>query len=180
MNRTKMEALVHYVIANCDPSRLGATKLSKILWYCDTVAYRMHGESMTGERYVKRQHGPVPYHLVGMLAEMEKRGLILINTRSKGGYPMKEYVPLREPDLSSLSSDELALIDELRIAICDGHSAASISELTHDEVWDAANMGEDIPMFAVFASRPGEITDAVLEWADSVIETFDSGEPKAA
>jgi hypothetical protein len=170
MNTEKFRALVHYIIARCDPSRLGATKLNKILWYVDTCSYRLHGESMTGEGYVKRAYGPVPVHILPTLDALKANGSILVNERTKGGLPMKEYVALEEPNTDLLSRAELELIDEISAAICHGHTAASISELTHDGVWAAANLGETIPMHAVLASTPGEITDEVLDWADSIIE----------
>jgi hypothetical protein len=59
-NNKKFSNLVHYICYKCDdPSQLGATKLNKILWYCDMFSYRWNSESMTGENYIKRQFGPV-------------------------------------------------------------------------------------------------------------------------
>lgn len=170
MNTEKFKALVHYIIARCDPSQLGATKLNKILWYVDTISFRLHGASMTGETYVKRAFGPVPFDILPTLASLQGEGSVLVNERVKGGLPMKEFVALKEPSVELLSRDEIELIDEISATICSGHTAYSISEMTHDRVWLAANIGETIPMNAVLAAVPGEITDEVLAWADAVIE----------
>lgn len=174
VNRDKLKAVVHFVISKCDSSRLGATRLNKILWYADTISHRISGASMTGETYVKRQHGPVPYHILGILRELEGEGAIIINERVKAGYPMREFLARREPNRKALSADEMDILDDVAAVICDNHSAASISDLTHDCVWEAANIGEEIPMHAIFAAQPGEVTPAVLAWADSVIEGGDS------
>lgn len=174
MNRAKFKALVHYVIAKSDSSRLGSIRLNKILWYVDTFAYRGEGASVTGGAYVKRQHGPVPKHILSMLGELEHENAIVIRDRDRFGYAMKDYVALTEPDVSSLSAREIALVDEVREAICYGHTAESISELSHDQVWEAANIGEEIPLWATLASIPGQMTVKVAEWADIAIARYEA------
>lgn len=174
MNRTKFKALVHYVIAKSDSSRLGSIRLNKILWYVDTFAYRAEGASVTGGAYVKRQFGPVPKHVLSMLGELEHENAIVIRDRERFGYPMKDYVALTDPDTSSLSAKEIALVDEVRDAICYGHTAESISELSHDQVWEAANIGEQIPMWATLASSAGQMTHEVENWADTTIARYET------
>lgn len=174
MNRSKFKALVHYVIAKSDSSRLGSIRLNKILWYVDTLTYRAGGESVTGGAYVKRQFGPVPKHILSMLGELEHEDSIVIRERERFGYPMKDYVALTDPDTSSLSAKEIALVDEISDLICNSHTAESISELSHDQIWEAANIGEEIPMSAVLASTPGEITQDVLNWGDTIITRYEA------
>ena len=60
---------------------------------------------------------------------------------------------------------ELRIIDQMISYVCEEHTAASISEETHDYVWEIAKMGEEIPYFAVFAGRTREPTEEELEWA---------------
>ena len=45
------------------------------------------------------------------------------------------------------------------------HTAASISEQSHDYTWDIAEQGAPIPYEAVFATRTREPEDEELEWA---------------
>ena len=87
---------------------------------------------------------------------------------------MKDYIALTDPDTSSLSAKEIALVDEIRAEICYNHTAESISELSHDQVWEAANIGEEIPMWATLASTPGQMTPEVAEWADSAINRYEA------
>ena len=60
--KRKFKTLVQFIVSRCadDPSRLGYTKLNKILWYSETNHYLKTGAPLTGANYVKRQHGPVP------------------------------------------------------------------------------------------------------------------------
>jgi len=171
MATDKFKALVHHIVSSCDdPSSLGATRLNKILWFCDVLSYRMHGVAMTGERYVKRQFGPVPKTILRTLKELEDEGSILVREKAGSfGRTMRQFIGLTDPEDDVFSLQELNLINALSEHICDHHSANSISDLTHDQVWKAANIGEEIPLSATLAGISGEITDEVLIWATSVV-----------
>lgn len=169
--RAKLKTLVHYVIAKAHTSRLGSVRLNKILWYVDTISYRTTGESVTGETYVKQPRGPVAKHLPAILGELEHSGAIAIRTGYRFRHPMRDYIALKDPStlsLKKMSKADLDLADEIREVICEEHTANSISELSHDLIWETANMGEVIPMSASLASIPGEVTHEMLKWAESV------------
>jgi hypothetical protein len=166
MDEAKFDALVHYVCARCeDPSKLGATKLNKILWYCDVGAYLYLGRSVTGATYVKRQFGPVPKDILASRQRLLASGAIAERDALYHGYPQKQLVALMLPDLRRFSADEISLIDAIIASICLNHTAASISNLTHDHVWEAAEIGEELPMYTIFASRKGEIDEDDMAWA---------------
>lgn len=173
----KFKALVHYVIAKAEPSRLGSVCLNKILWYLDTLSYRATGTSITGETYIKRQHGPVPKHVLAVLGELEHEQAIVIRNRERFGYPMTDFISVKDPHaslLKLLSAADMEMADDVRQYICDEHTAASISELSHDQIWEAANIGEEIPLAASLAAAPGEVTDELLKWADSVRSRYEA------
>jgi len=166
MDTDKFDALVHYVCAKCeDPSMLGATKLNKILWYSDTGAYLYFGKSITDATYVKQQFGPVPKDVLAAIGRLKNLGLIIEREAPFFGYPQKQFIALTRPDLALFSADEISLVDTVIEAVCRNHTASSISALTHDHIWEAAQIGEEIPLFATFASRPGELTESDVAWA---------------
>jgi len=168
----KFKKLVHYVIARCeDPTRLGATRLNKILWFSDSIAYRLNGVSISGEAYVKRQHGPVPRHILVTLQELKGEGQILIRDREHFGRRMKMFVSLNDPEIEFLSEQERQIAEDVMDAICEHHTAQSISDLSHDIIWEAAHMGEEIPMAATLAANVGEISPEIMAWADNVVES---------
>lgn len=171
----KFKALVHYVVASCDdPQRLGAVRLNKICWFSDSFAYRMNGVPITGETYVKRRRGPVPKTILRTLRELEADGKIHAFDKAMGPYNMRLFVPLKDADSGIFSKVELAIIDGVRHSICTNHSAASISELSHDQIWDAANEGEEIPLYATLAAERGELKPDVIAWADGVVERIEA------
>ena len=49
--------------------------------------------------------------------------------------------------------------------ICKDHTARTISDETHDLLWESADMGEVIPFGAALAFRAAEVTEDDLSWA---------------
>jgi hypothetical protein len=164
-NSDKFKALVHYICYRADRADLGATKLNKTLWYADLWTYLMHGTSMTGEGYIKQQFGPVPKHILSSLEELQTEGKIAVRDAEFFRYEKKEYIALKRPDLSLFSGEEISIVDELINMICRGHTARSISDKTHDRIWELADIGEEIPYYTAFAGSLGEIDQNDITWA---------------
>ena len=170
-NNVKFNRLVHYICNKChDPTTLGATKLNKILLCSDRYAYFWSGTPITGERYIKRQFGPVPAHILETLDELVSQEALIIRESYYGGYPKREFITLNAPDLSIFSAQEISTVDSMIKAICDNHTAQSISDLTHDKIWELADIGEEIPYETVFVSSLGEINEDDMEWAKRELE----------
>lgn len=171
MRNDKFDDLVHYVIWKCpDATTLGATKLNKILWFADAIHYLQTGHPITAMRYVKQQHGPVPQGLMNTRARLEKDRAIAIAEGEFYGYPQTRFMALRRPNISGFTPDEISLIDDVIETIRDGHTATSISALTHDRVWEAADIGEEMPFQAIYPARDAELTEEDMEWATEQCE----------
>ena len=170
--RSRLTKLVHYVCDRCgDPKRFGATKLNKVLWYADTFAYRSTGKTISGEKaYIKRQFGPVPKGILQALRDLEDAGDIIVRETAYFGKPKREYHVVRSADAAAFSEDERAIIDGVLRVICDEHTAASISDLSHDLIWEAAEMGEEIPIFAVLAAQAVPPSQVDKKWADALVK----------
>jgi hypothetical protein len=173
MASPKFKALVHQIVASCDdPRSLGATKLNKICWYADTIAYRLHGRSITGETYVKRKHGPVPKSILPAIRELEVDGKIGVREHEYlPGKKVRLFKPLLDPDRKALTDDEHEILDYVIDAVCNHHTAGSISQLSHDAIWDAANEGEEIPMAATLVALPVQLTERASEWGRKLVKS---------
>jgi len=172
MDHRKFKSLVHYVVARRAkaPETLGAIKLNKILWLSDFMSYYRTGKPITTSRYIKRQFGPVPASVKPVLRELEREGVLTVTDASHFGKRKTEYqVHSTEVDMSVFTQEEIDLVNSVIDHVCDDHTAKSISEASHDHIWQAAADGEEIPLFTVFA-QPGEITDADREWARKKLE----------
>lgn len=165
-NQEKFKALVHYICAKAhDPSVLGATKLNKVLWHSDGLSFIVTGAPITGESYIKRQFGPVPQHILRAMDDLQREGDIVVRNSDYHGFQKREYVSLKEPDLSAFSGAEIDLVNRAFNYVCHAHTAASISEATHDDIWQLAEIGEVLPYETILASEQGEVDEEDMKWA---------------
>jgi Antitoxin SocA-like, Panacea domain len=166
----KLRELVLYIATKSegDPS-FGATKLNKILFFCDFLAYRALGNPITGQRYQKLPQGPAPRGLVPVVEEMGRAGDCALVERDHFGYRQKRLVPLRAPHLSLFSAEEIDLVTGV-IAELWSDSASSVSELSHQFIgWKAVEAGEDIDYPTVFVGDPDRpLDDDEIEYGQQV------------
>lgn len=168
-NSEKFDTLVHHICAKSDTEKLGAIKLNKILWFSDIVHFLTKGESITGATYIKRQFGPVPQPIVGALERLKAANKLCVAEKVHYGLPKREFITLCEPDLSVFQGEEISLVDDILETITNQHTANSISDATHDEIWEMAEIGETIPYQAVMVSQLGEIDENDFTWAKNII-----------
>lgn len=167
----KFEALVHYICWKCsDPSKLGAIKLNKVLWFSDTIAFAQIGASITGVLYVKQKFGPVPKPIMPVVRALVQKSILRVEEVKYFGRAKKQYISLMEPDSSIFTADQLEIVDNVLVAITTQHTATSISELTHDAIWKLATIDEVMPHSAILASKFGKISDQDTIWARSRLE----------
>lgn len=172
MASLKFKALTHFMIHECadNPKRLGATRLNKSLWHADILAYRATGASITGDSYVKRQNGPVPAEILATIRQLQAEGMVAVK-EPEAQYEPRQFFSLKQPDTGSLSSDEMAVARAVLSDVC-SLSTTEVSEATHTSIWEAAGMGEEIPLAATLVGRGGEVTDDIAIWAAEVVDTY--------
>lgn len=157
--REKFIELVLYVSerSETDP-KFGETKLNKLLFYADFLAYRDLGRSITGARYQKLRFGPAAVAMKPIQDELIEKQQLVIRPGIRGGHEQKKPIALRDPDLSKFSGEEIALVDGVMKAFWD-LDATQVSDLSHHEIgWRLGHLGEDIPYETVFVEsvRPAE------------------------
>jgi len=163
-DREKFKKLVHYICEQASGLDFGSTKLNKCLWFSDTIAYLKLGRSITGERYVKRQFGPVAFDILPAQRELVDEGKIAVGAPD-AEYDNWDFMVQKKADASDFTQDEIGIIQQVIHFVCCEHTARSISTLTHDRVWKLAEVGEDIPYEAMFIARLGEIDEHDVSWA---------------
>ena len=166
----RFDEALHYVVSITKPDELGMTKLAKVMFYSDLEAYRRTGKPMTEAKYVKRRHGPMPADIYNAIERLGGAGKIATGHGDKFGYPQRQLWSREEPELCGLTARDVAILGECTRNICENHTAASISDQTHNIAWEVAETGEEIP-FAAFlvASGRGCPTDAELAEIDAAL-----------
>jgi hypothetical protein len=161
----KFRELVLYIArrSEADPG-FGATKLNKILFFCDFLAYRTFGRSITSHPYQKLEHGPAPRALKPILRRMVEEGDCVEVQRDHFGYPQVRIIARREPDLGLFSAEEIDLVGRVLEELRDSN-ATQVSELSHQFIgWQVANLNEDIPYATVFVGTPRPLTAEEIEY----------------
>ena len=158
----KFRELVLYICQKCatDP-KFGATKLNKILYFSDFLAYAELGDPITGFEYRRLPNGPAPKRLTSMRDDMiSKRDLGVQTVWLRGGRTQHRVVNLRSPDLNVFTAAQISLVDRVIEELWD-LDADAVSELSHRMMgWRLADLNEVIPYETVFiSSEPLTETD---------------------
>jgi hypothetical protein len=172
-DRDKFKALVLYVVWRAGHrDGFGATKLNKVLWFADARAYMMYRKPITGATYIREKRGPVPREMLTVRRELESEGKITITEEPYYSRQLTRFRASAEspPDTSLFTEEEISLVDWWIKHVDEEHTAESISETSHDRMWELALPGEEIPLYAVFATRIRAPRGKELEWAKKEAE----------
>ena len=170
-DRKKFEELILLIARECEGNTFfGATKLNKILFFCDFGAFAELGKSITGSEYVALEHGPVPRLLVQIRNDMVKQGDLIVEQWGN----QDRVIARRNPKADLFSPAEHYLIYNV-IRELEAENADSVSELSHKFLgWQAAwaerqvtRQSTLIPYESVFVSnhRP---TPTEISQVDSI------------
>jgi len=172
MGQDTFQEFVHYVCSTCEnPALLSETKLHKALWFVDTYAYRKFGRALSDATYIKEATGPIAQQLPTALSALEEAGFLLIRSPDaiKAGAPWCELQQVSAG--KRWGEEERQLIQTVVNNVCQ-RTDASISALSHDEIWKTVSLGEEMPVAAVLAARAGEITEEDVRWAQEEINAL--------
>lgn len=154
----KLRELILYLADKCEhDTYFGATKLNKLLYFCDFWAFSSFGKAITDVEYQRLPQGPAPRRMVPVIEEMEREGSIAVKKQLCYGKEQTRVIALRSADFSVFSAQEIALIDHV-FQQFDGLTGANISEISHRSIgWRLAKDGETIP-YSTAMIEEGELT----------------------
>lgn len=160
----RLAELVLYIADRCAyDQRFGATKLNKVLFYADFIAFARFGRPITGVTYRRLQHGPVPRVLPRVQRVLTESHRAAIKVTDYYGREQKRLIGLDEPDLDMFTAREIALVDEI-VEVFKHKSARELSDLTHEyRGWEFAAHGEDIPYSTIFLAGDKPVLTAEEE-----------------
>lgn len=153
--RKRLRELMLFVADRCgDDPNFGVTKLNKILYYCDFLAFARLGASITGISYNKLPYGPVPTAAQAVRDEMHRDGEIEITGEGVASFRRSRVVPVREADLNLFSGPQVALIDSVIEALGNAN-ARELTALTHGNAYKTVSYHGRIPYeFAFISDEP--------------------------
>lgn len=139
LNIDKVESAISYLAEHM--RNLYKVKLMKMLWYADSICYRLTGRAITGLVYIHDDMGALP------LGHYRIVGLENVNIEEEEGYEFTKYRFLPNPNMSisCLEKEEREALDRV-IAKFKDHSAQSIVHYMHQEkAYANTEDGEIIP-----------------------------------
>jgi antitoxin SocA-like protein len=151
----RLQELILYIAreTEADP-KCGKTKLYKILFYSDFWAYQRLGRSITQQEYQRLPFGPAPRRARPVIQEMVTKAIAAWAVRDYFGRSVQKLYALREPDLSSFSGEEIAVVQDV-LRLLGPYDATEVSELSHRFIgWQLAREGETIPYSTVALGDP--------------------------
>jgi len=149
-NIEKFKEVLLYILGKIGSKpNVGESVLYKLLYFIDFNYYEKYEEQLIGATYIKNHYGPTPKEFVKIAEEMQ--GIDLVKIQDKYfQHPQTKYIPLRDPDLSKMSTQEQKVIDDVLLTLSD-MNAKKISEYSHHDVpWMTTEEGDVIDYESVF------------------------------
>lgn len=166
--RERLRELMLFIADRCeDDPNFGVTKLNKILYYCDFLAFARLGEPITGISYNKLPFGPVPTAAQIVRDKMRQDGEIVITQEGSVSFRLSRVVPVREADLSLFTGPQVALIDSVIEAV-EGANARRLTDITHGNAWKVLSYNDIVPYEFVFISDD-PYTEADIARAEELV-----------
>lgn len=155
----KLQELILYLsmLSENDPN-FGATKLNKLLFYADFLAYQKFGTAITGQEYQALPQGPAPKRLKPVIERMKRAGDLKQERRKSGRFEQIRPVPIRTADLSKFSGREVDLVGGV-VRRFWKLNAKEISNESHFFLgWQLGVQGETIPYSVILIGnrKPNE------------------------
>lgn len=159
-----VEAVLYIAYHSKDPS---FHHISKLLYFADRLHLERYGRLIFGDTYIAMKHGPVPSGVYDMLKDARQQTGFYRYPQAGGAFTIvKDYCvqPGRPANLEWLSDSDIECIDET-IAQYDHKSFAALTELSHDEAWDAADLNDAISLESIVQSlgNPDDLLSHLLE-----------------
>lgn len=145
----------------------GATKLNKLLFAADFLAYGYLGRSITGATYIHQKQGPTPKpaDFLSVRDDLIGEGRLVIRSEHTYSGVRQRPVTDDEPNVTLFDSQEIEICYAVIESLKDKNSVET-SEWSHKfPGWLYTKEGEEIPYNSVYLWRRIPATADDFEWA---------------
>jgi hypothetical protein len=126
---------------------MGSLQLRKALIIADALHNTLHGQSITGTKYIKHKFGPVPDDEAYMLLMQMEFPLKLVEVIEEPvkHFTQNSYYASSEPDYALFTRSQIDILNYAAKTAWK-YSAAKLSDMTHDDTYSNTPMGGEIPL----------------------------------
>jgi hypothetical protein len=160
------ELIIYFTKHSQDDLLFGSTKLNKLLWVADFLAYGYMGRSLTGATYIHQEQGPTPSpdQFIGVRDALVKSGRLRVEEEETYRGTKKRPVTESEPDMSLFNDAEVDLCRDVLEELT-RMSNREVSEWSHKfPGWLYTRQGEEIPYQTVYLWEQYPATKEDLAW----------------
>ena len=129
---------------------MGSLQLRKALIIADALHNTLHGESITGTRYIKHRYGPVPDDEAFLLLKQMEFPLRQVEVIEEpvGHLTQNSYYASAEPDYTHFNRSQIDILNYAAKTAWK-YTATRLSDMTHDDVYNETPMGGNSPQFSM-------------------------------
>jgi putative zinc finger/helix-turn-helix YgiT family protein len=135
----ELERLAQMMIFFARPAGAVLTKLLKLLWYADFLAYKRLTVSLSGAVYSHHRFGPVPQEYDQLLAHAKREGFLRAEiesfTTEEGIREGTIFYAAMEFDSSLFNTEELAVLETVQAHFADKHAKATVRATHAEHAW---------------------------------------------
>ena len=166
--REKLRQCILYFLEHINNVHLGRMKLMKLLYYVDFDHYEKHGRSVTGAKYRKLPHGPVPDEAQSLIDALVEKGEIREFSAPRHTYMQKRLATVTGAfDASVMTAEELLTLQSVAQRWEDA-TASEIEAASHAEApWQATADGKIVDYELACLRTPEGWTEAEKELVNS-------------
>lgn len=114
INEKKYKNAVLFFAKKVQNGTLGKLKMMKLLYFLDFDFFEKYGKSVTGDSYLRFEHGPVPQHAEKILKAMDGEDIKITKRKVADGYNEQQHIePLKDFDMNVFSKEELIMLEEV-------------------------------------------------------------------
>jgi uncharacterized phage-associated protein len=143
-----IEAILHIAQKVDDPT---FHRISKIMYFADRKHLEKYGRFICGDSYVAMKHGPVPSEIYDILKAVKADAVLSLKPyeaakKVQSAFSVQEQYEvkhLREANLDFFSESDLECLN-YSIENYRDLSFDELTELSHDQAWEAANENDFI------------------------------------
>ena len=114
INEKKYKNIILFFARKIQNGTLGKLKLMKLLYYLDFDFFEKYGRSVTGDEYLRFEHGPVPRMGEKILKEMNGKEIKISRRKMAGGLNDQMHIEAlagKEFDVNIFTREELLALE---------------------------------------------------------------------
>ena len=159
INEKKYHNIILFFANRIKNGTLGKLKMMKLLYFLDFDFFEKYGKSVTSDKYLRWEKGPVPRKAEQIIKQMNGVDIKISRRKVGNGYNDQQHIKaLKIFDLNLFSKEELIMMDEIADK-WEKFSGAEMKNASHGEApWIATKPNEIIDYnLAYYRNKYGEM-----------------------